>query len=130
MDAAVKLSHQFQARLRGVGDPERTIIIARKQSYHGATIGALDVGGHVARKLPYESILPHNSLLISPCYPYREQKGRTDAQYVKDLANELEANIVKAGSKKVAAVILEPVVGAVSVLFPRILYLYTIIHPK
>lgn len=115
VEAAVKLSHQYHARLRGPNDPERTIIIARRQSYHGTTVGALDVGGHHARKLPYKSILPGNARLISPCYLYREGKGRTAEQYVEDLAKELEVEIQDAGPKKVAAMILEPVVGAVSV---------------
>ncbi|OAL04995.1 PLP-dependent transferase [Phaeosphaeriaceae sp. SRC1lsM3a] len=112
VDAAVKVAHQFHTRSRKEGDPERNIFIARSQSYHGATIGALNISGHAARRAPYTSILPETSRFISSCYEYRGLNGRTQEQYIQDLAKELDDIIQDAGWNKVAAVILEPVVGA------------------
>lgn len=110
----MKVAHQFHTRSRKEGDPERNIFIARSQSYHGATIGALNISGHAARRAPYTSILPETSRFISSCYEYRGLNGRTQEQYIQDLAKELDDIIQDAGWNKVAAVILEPVVGAVS----------------
>jgi adenosylmethionine-8-amino-7-oxononanoate aminotransferase len=95
-------------------EPERKIFIARKRSYHGNTIGALASSGFKARRAPFESILPKDTRFISACYPYRELNGRSEAQYVEDLANEFDAEIRAAGPKKVAGFFVEPVVGAVS----------------
>lgn len=112
-DAAVKLSVQYHVEKENP-DEERNIFIARRRSYHGTTLGALSMSGFEARRDPFRSILPQNTHFISPCYPYRDIAGRTEAQYVEDLKNELDQKIRSIGSKRVAAFIAEPVVGAVS----------------
>jgi adenosylmethionine-8-amino-7-oxononanoate aminotransferase len=89
--------------------------IAREQSYHGATLGALGVSGHEGRKSLYESILPKNMHLLPPCNPYRNRPtGQTDKQYVQERKDELIKKIEELGPETVAGLILEPVVGAVS----------------
>jgi adenosylmethionine-8-amino-7-oxononanoate aminotransferase len=118
-------SNQFHAHSIGANDPERTVFIIRGQSYHGASVWALNVSGYTARREPYESILPKNSRFISPCYRYRDLDGRTEEQYVLDFADELDKEIPAAGPKKVAGLILEPVVGAVSVSMPVSLRFHT-----
>jgi adenosylmethionine-8-amino-7-oxononanoate aminotransferase len=92
------------------------VFIARKRSYHGATLGALGVSGHTARRFHFESVLPKGTRFVSPCYPYRDLKGKSEAQYIEELKNELDAEIRAIGPENVAGFFAEPVVGAVSFL--------------
>ena len=110
MEAAIKLARQYFIE---VGQPARTRFIARRQSYHGTTLGALGVGGHVARRAPYEPLLSDAFSRVSPCYAYRNQvSGESDQDYVARLAAELDAEFVRLGPDTVAAFCAEPVVGA------------------
>src|SRR4051795_4041336 len=96
-----------------IGQPERTRFIARRQGYHGNTLGSLSAGGNMMRRAPYAPILSDAFSLVSPCFAYRWQNaGETDAQYVQRLANELEAEFQRLGPGNVAAFMAEPVVGA------------------
>ncbi len=109
IEAALKLARAYHVAR---GEPERTVFIARHQSYHGATLGALSVSGNPGRRAPYEAILP-GCRFIAPYYPYRHQReGETQDAYVQRAADALEAEIVAAGPGRVAAFIAEPVVGA------------------
>jgi len=93
---------------------ERTRFIARLPSYHGTTLGALSVGGHVQRREPFEPLLSKNVSHVSPCYAYRGKRdGESDADYVARLAEELDAEFQRVGPETVCAFIAEPVVGAV-----------------
>ncbi|KAH7389912.1 pyridoxal phosphate-dependent transferase [Pyrenochaeta sp. MPI-SDFR-AT-0127] len=111
-EAALKIAIQYHVREKEFPEPSRTMFIARERSYHGATLGALDVSGHTARKALYKDILKDNVSLLSPCYPYRDRQGRTDEQYVQALKDELEAEIQRLGPHNVAGFIMEPIVGA------------------
>lgn len=112
-EAAYKAALQYHATEKANPEPTRTLFIARDRSYHGTTIAALDMGGHKARRALYESVLPHKTHHISPCYSYRALKtGDSVAEYVVRLKNELEQKIQELGPKNVAAFICEPVVGA------------------
>ncbi|XPS75608.1 hypothetical protein M3J09_007683 [Ascochyta lentis] len=112
-EAAYKLAVQYHAKEKVNPEPTRTLFIARDRSYHGATLGALDISGHKGRRELYEPALPHNAHHISPCYSYRGlQSGETVVEYVTRLKNELEQKIKDLGPKNVAAFICEPVVGA------------------
>lgn len=89
--------------------------IARERSYHGATLGALDVSGHFDRKEIYDLILPNNTVFVPPCNPYRDMKvGETEPQYVARLAEVLDRKIRDLGPENVAGFFAEPIVGAVS----------------
>jgi adenosylmethionine-8-amino-7-oxononanoate aminotransferase len=111
----MKVIIQYHAKEKSNPEPRRTKFIAREQSYHGATLGALDLSGHQARKALYNSVLPHNMHLLPPCNTYRNrQDGETDKQYVEKRKNELIELIKELGSETVAGLFLEPVVGAVS----------------
>lgn len=57
----------------------------------------------------------HKVGFVSACNPYRDRSGRSDEEYVKDKADELERMFQEVGPDQVAAFIAEPVVGAVSV---------------
>ncbi len=110
MEAAIKLARQYFLEL---GQPNRTHIIARRQSYHGTTLGALSVGGHVARRAPYEPLLSPAFSKVSPCFAYHHQSpGESDADYVDRLAAELDDEFHRLGPDTVAAFCAETVVGA------------------
>lgn len=109
MEAALKMARQYHVER---GEPERRHVIARWQSYHGNTLGALAVGGNRARRATYAPLLievPH----ISPCYAYRDRRDdETEEQYGLRVADELEAEIQRLGPGTVAAFVAETVVGA------------------
>lgn len=109
MEAALKLARQYFLEK---GQPQRRHIIARRQSYHGNTLGALAIGGHAGRRKPFEPLLFAASH-VSPCYPYRERAAReSDDQYGARLAAELEAEIQRLGADQVIAFVAETVAGA------------------
>ncbi|KAI1384651.1 PLP-dependent transferase [Hypoxylon trugodes] len=118
MEAAIKLAHEYFV---WVGEPQRVNYIAREESYHGITIGALSVGGHVTRRGPFEPLLMSNVYRIPACNPYRQKlPGESNEDFVSRKAQELEEAFLKAGPETVAAFIAEPVVGAASGCVPSI----------
>ncbi len=109
-ETALKLARQY---FYETGEPQRVNFIARRQSYHGNTLGALSVSGSPKRRLPYDGILAKNVTRIAPCYAYRHQRDdESEAEYGARAAAELEAAILAAGPETVAAFICETVVGA------------------
>jgi len=70
VEAALKMARQYFLE---IGQPDRTHFIARRQSYHGNTLGALAVGGNEWRRQPFAPLLMPVTHL-APCYPYREQR--------------------------------------------------------
>jgi adenosylmethionine-8-amino-7-oxononanoate aminotransferase len=109
MEATLKMARQYHLER---GEPGRTLFVARRQSYHGNTLGALSVGGNAWRREPFAPLLAPVRH-VSPCYAYRDRAaGESDAQYGERLAAELDAAIVEAGPGKVIGFVAEPVVGA------------------
>jgi len=109
-EAALKLARQYFLE---IGQPNREKFIARRQSYHGNTLGALAAGGNAMRRAPHAPLLASAFSHVSPCFPYRFQNaGENDAQYLSRLADELEAEFQTLGPDNVIAFIAEPVVGA------------------
>jgi adenosylmethionine-8-amino-7-oxononanoate aminotransferase len=102
-----------------IGEPQRTRFIARRQSYHGNTLGALAVGGNAWRREPFAPILMP-ATHVSPCYPYREQRAdETLTDYGERLARELNETIEQLGADRVIAFVAETVGGATAgVLVP------------
>lgn len=113
LESCIKLARQFHIEN---GQPERTHFVARGMSYHGNTLGALQLGRFMARRTPYEPILnERNFHAVSPCFPYRyKPSDQSTEDYVASLAQELEDKLQELGPNKVAAFFLEPVVGAAS----------------
>ncbi|WP_424810850.1 aspartate aminotransferase family protein [Roseococcus sp. YIM B11640] len=110
MEAAIKMARQYFLE---AGQPQRTRYIARRQSYHGNTLGALSAGGNAMRRKPYAPILSQAFSHVSPCYAYRDRADHeTDADYVQRLADELEAEFQRLGPDTVIAFCAETVVGA------------------
>jgi adenosylmethionine-8-amino-7-oxononanoate aminotransferase len=109
-EAAIKLARQYFLE---IGQPGRTHTIARRQSYHGTTLGALAAGGNMMRRAHYEPILSQAHSLVSPCFAYRfKLDAETDAQYLDRLIDELDAEFQRLGPDTVMAFLAEPVVGA------------------
>jgi adenosylmethionine-8-amino-7-oxononanoate aminotransferase len=112
VEAALKMARQYFVE---IGQPARGNFIARRQSYHGNTLGALAAGGNLWRREPYAPLLSHAFSHVSPAFAYRERRDdETEAEFVKRLADELEAEFQRLGPNTVAAFVAEPVVGATS----------------
>ncbi len=110
VEAALKMAVQFHAER---GAPQRTAIIARWQSYHGNTLGALAAGGNRLRRAQFASLLAGCMSHIDECYEYRGRRSDETADaYGQRMADQLEAQIQRLGPQNVAAFIAEPVVGA------------------
>ncbi|TVY82436.1 putative aminotransferase, partial [Lachnellula suecica] len=112
MDAAMKMARQYYLET-APKQPRRINYIARHGSYHGTTLGALSIGGHVARRDMFEPMLPQNCHKVSACNEYRGRaKGQTQQAYVAQLAQELDDKFQELGPETVIAFVAEPVVGA------------------
>lgn len=115
METALKLARQYWVEM---GEPQRTRFLARRQSYHGNTLGALGVGGNEWRRRAFAPLLK-DALRVSACYEYR---GRADGVSVDDytagLLDELETTILRAGPENIIAFVAEPVVGATGGAIP------------
>ncbi len=117
VEAALKMARQYFTE---TGQPQRRHIIARRQSYHGNTLGALATGGNEWRRAQFKPLLmqAHH---IAPCFAYREQwAGESDTDYAARAAGELEAKILELGPDTVAAFVAEPVVGATAGAVPPV----------
>ncbi|MDG1378182.1 MAG: aspartate aminotransferase family protein [Yoonia sp.] len=109
MEAALKLARQYFVEK---GEPNRGRVIARKQSYHGNTMGALSAGGNAWRRAQFGPLLIDMSH-IDPCYEYRLRKeGESLDDYGIRAANLLEEELLRVGPETVMAFAAEPVVGA------------------
>jgi len=108
-EAAIKLARQYFVE---TGRPERRHLIARQQSYHGNTLGALAAGGNALRKRQFAPLLVDVSH-IAPCYEYiLRNDDESAAEYGLRAAQELEDEILRLGPDTVMAFMAEPVVGA------------------
>lgn len=113
MDAAMKLARQYFVEL-SPPQPQRIRFIARHESYHGNTLGALSMGGHKSRRSVYEPMLSPHVSHVSACNPYRGcQLNDSVESYVARLAQELDEEFERVGSDTVCAFVAETVVGAV-----------------
>jgi hypothetical protein len=117
IEAAIKLARQYHIEN---GEPNRRHIIARRQSYHGNTLGALAAGGNKWRRDQFEPILINVSH-IAPCYEYIDKSNQEKTyEYGQRVAQELEDEILRLGSDTVMAFIVEPVVGATMGAVPAV----------
>jgi adenosylmethionine-8-amino-7-oxononanoate aminotransferase len=116
IEASLKMARQYFVE---TGQPGRSRFIARRQSYHGNTLGALAAGGNAWRRAPYAPLLSDAFSHVSPAYAYREQRDdENEAAFVARLAAELEAEFERLGPDTVAAFVAEPVVGATAGCVP------------
>ncbi|WP_413717985.1 aspartate aminotransferase family protein [Silicimonas sp. MF1-12-2] len=114
-EAAIKLARQYWVEK---GEPQRSRLIARKQSYHGNTIGALSAGGNEWRRQQFGPLLLEVSH-IDPCYEYRYRRDDESPEaYGLRAAQALEDEILRLGPETVMAFMAEPVVGATAGALP------------
>jgi adenosylmethionine-8-amino-7-oxononanoate aminotransferase len=117
VEAALKLARQYFVE---IGQPQRSRFIARRQSYHGNTLGALSVGGNAARRRQFEPLLI-DVAHVSPCYAYRNRaEGESDQAYGRRLVEELDRTIQELGPETIIAFVAEPVVGATMGAVPAV----------
>lgn len=117
MEAAIKLARQYHLER---GAPQRRHLIARRQSYHGNTLGALAAGGNEWRRSQFAPLLIEMSH-IAPCYEYVDRAAdESSYDYGQRVANELETEILRLGPETVMAFMAEPVVGATSGAVPAV----------
>ncbi|MBI5265324.1 MAG: aspartate aminotransferase family protein [Bradyrhizobium sp.] len=116
IEASIKLARQYFLER---GEPERQRFIARRQSYHGNTLGALAAGGNAWRRAPYAPLLSPAFSHVTPAFSYHEKsEDESEAGFVARLSAELEAEFERLGPATVAAFIAEPVVGATAGCVP------------
>lgn len=115
METAMKLARQYFVEN---GETQRTKFIARRQSYHGNTLGALAVGGNEWRRRHFAPLLI-DVARVAPCYEYRDRlPDQTQDQYTQALLRELDEQIHAAGPHNIIAFVAEPVVGATGGAIP------------
>jgi adenosylmethionine-8-amino-7-oxononanoate aminotransferase len=109
VEAALKMARQYFVE---IGQPQREHFIARRQSYHGNTLGALAVGGNAWRRRQFAPLLIPVTH-VAPCYEYRDRAaGESAEQYGQRLAEELSQAIERLGGDTVIAFVAETVGGA------------------
>jgi adenosylmethionine-8-amino-7-oxononanoate aminotransferase len=109
VEAALKMARQYFVE---IGQPQRRHFIARRQSYHGNTLGALAVGGNAWRRAQFAPLLVEVTH-VSPCYAYRDRRDDESAEaYGQRLVKELADAIDRLGGDKVIAFVAETVGGA------------------
>ena len=102
MEAALKLSRQYFVER---GEMQRDLFIARRQSYHGNTLGVLGVGGNEWRRRMFAPLLKQGHH-VSPCFEYRGRAAdESPEEYGRRLADELEAKINELGPSRMVSVI-------------------------
>ena len=117
VEASIKLARQYFLE---IGQPQRHRIIARQQSYHGNTLGALATGGNEWRRAQFAPLMVETSH-IAPCYEYRgKEDGESAFDYGQRVANELETELLRVGPESVMAFMAEPVVGATAGAVPAV----------
>jgi adenosylmethionine-8-amino-7-oxononanoate aminotransferase len=117
IETALKMARQYFVEQ---GQPQRRHLIARRQSYHGNTLGALAVGGNEGRKRQFEPLLikTHH---IDPCFAYHfQQRDESDETYAARAAQALENQILALGKDTVIAFVAETVVGATAGAVPPV----------
>jgi adenosylmethionine-8-amino-7-oxononanoate aminotransferase len=117
VEASLKMARQYFVEK---GEPQRRHFIARRQSYHGNTLGALAVGGNAWRRKQFAPLLidVHH---VSPCFEYRgRHPDEKPAHYGERLARELEDKIQELGPDSVMAFVAETIGGATAGCIPPV----------
>ena len=115
VEAALKLARQYFVE---IGQSERTTFVARRQSYHGNTLGALAVGGNEWRRAQFAPLLIDVGR-VSACFEYRgRREDETQDAYTQRLLDELDAEFHRIGPQRVIAFVAETVVGATAGAVP------------
>jgi putrescine---pyruvate transaminase len=100
-----------------MGQPERQIVISRRNAYHGSTIAGASLGGMAAMHAQGALPIPHIHHIEQPHFG-EHGRGLSEAEFGLLAADWLEQKILELGPSKVAAFIGEPVQGAGGVVIP------------
>jgi len=115
VEAALKLARQYFLE---IGQPERTVFVSRRQSYHGNTLGALAVGGNEWRRQPFAPLLM-DVPRVAPCFEYRDRLAHeSQDEYTRRLLTEIEQTFLATGPERIIAFCAETVVGATTGAVP------------
>lgn len=121
VDTAVRVvSYYHHAR----GNPDKTDIVARENSYHGSTYLTQSVGkrnGDRIEEFRYKTDGIHH---LSCPNPYRRPAWQTEAQFCDDLIAEFEALIARVGADKIGGFIAEPIQASGGIIIPPQDYLH------
>lgn len=107
-ETAIKLARQYFLE---TNEPSRYRILARRQSYHGSTLGAMSVSGNVARRAPYAPLIPEWGH-VAPCFCYHCPFEKSFPECHLACADDLDAFLRANDASSVAGFLFEPVVGA------------------
>ncbi len=118
-DTAIKLIWYYN---NAVGRPEKKKIISRTRGYHGVTLAAASLTGLPANHRDFD--LPLARILHTDCpHHYRfALEGESEEDFATRLAQNLERLIVDEGPETIAAMFVEPVMGAGGVIVPPATY--------
>ncbi len=101
-----------------LGQPQRKVIISRRNAYHGSTMAGASLGGMEGMHAQGDLPIPNITHIEQPYYFDLGQPGETAAEFGLRAAHWLEEKILAVGPERVAAFIAEPVQGAGGVIIP------------
>ncbi|MBW4964016.1 aspartate aminotransferase family protein [Sulfitobacter sp. CW3] len=108
VESAVKLARQYALTQ---GQPNRHRVISRFPSYHGCTLGALDLTGYDPLRAPFAPMMEGMPKIDAPA-TYLDRDNLTDEQRGLKYAELLRDRILEEGPENVLAFVMEPVGGA------------------
>jgi beta-alanine--pyruvate transaminase len=100
------------------GNGSRTRLIGRERGYHGVNFGGISVGGIVANRKMFGTLLTGVDHLPHTHLPEKNAFTKGEPEHGADLATELERIVTLHDASTIAAVIVEPVAGSTGVLIP------------
>lgn len=116
VETALRLARQYH-KLKG--EPGRTKFLSLKKGYHGTHFGGASVNGNANFRTAYEPLMPGCFHIPAP-YTYRNPFNETDPETLAQLcAAALEDEIAFQGAGTIAAMIMEPILGAGGVIPPH-----------
>ncbi|MBB6222879.1 aspartate aminotransferase family protein [Rhizobium leguminosarum] len=116
VETCLRLARQYH---KIAGQPERTKFVALKKGYHGTHFGGASVNGNQNFRRNYEPLLPGVIHLPAP-FSYRNPFGTSDgAEIAAAIGRLFEDEIAFQGADTIAALIVEPVLGAGGVIVPH-----------
>jgi beta-alanine--pyruvate transaminase len=115
VDTALKIALAYH---RARGDSARTRLIGRERGYHGTGFGGISVGGIVANRRTFGTMLTGVDHLPHTHLPEKNAFSRGQPEHGAELADELERLVTLHDASTIAAVIVEPVAGSTGVILP------------
>ena len=115
VETALKIAIAYQ---RAIGQGSRFRLIGRERGYHGVNFGGISVGGIVANRKFFGTLLTGVDHLPHTHLPDRNRWSKGQPEHGAELADELERIVALHDASTIAAVIVEPVAGSTGVLIP------------